>query len=45
MSKQEDIKPIEIDDEEELQTARQEIFSYKICVYNELYINTFAIKR
>ena len=28
MSKQEDIKPIEIDDEKELQTARQEIFSY-----------------
>ena len=38
MSKQEDIKPIEIDDEEELQTARQEIFSY----YRHLRSNLFS---
>lgn len=31
MSKQEDVKPVETDNEEELQTARQEIFSY-YCV-------------
>ena len=38
MSKQEDIKPIEIDDEEELQTARQKIFSY----YRHLRSNLFS---
>lgn len=38
MSKQEDIKPIEIDDGEELQTARQEIFSY----YRHLRSNLFS---
>ena len=38
MSKQEDIKPIETDKEEELQTARQEIFSY----YRHLRSNLFS---
>ena len=38
MSKQEDIKPIEIDDEKELQTARQKIFSY----YRHLRSNLFS---
>ena len=38
MSKQEDIKPNEIDDEEELQTARLEIFSY----YRHLRSNLFS---
>ena len=40
MSKQEDIKPIENDDEEELQTARQEIFSY----YRHLRSNLFSVE-
>ena len=38
MSKQEDIKPVKIDDEEEFQTARQEIFSY----YRHLRSNLFS---
>ena len=38
MSKQEDIKPVVTDDEEELQTARHEIFSY----YRHLRSNLFS---
>ena len=38
MSKQENVKPVETDNEEELQTARQEIFSY----YRRLRSNLFS---